>query len=270
VRVTWWGHSTATLDEDGVRLLTDPLLRNRLGPLRRRAGIAPSPDLLAPHAVLVSHLHADHLDIASLRRLDADIPLLVPRGTANFLRRQHRDLADRCVELAVGDELPVRHLRIRAVPAAHDWARLKWSKHRAPAIGFTVHGRHNAWFGGDTGLFEEMSALGPLDLALVPVGGWGPTLGEGHLDPTDAVEALRRSAPALAVPVHFGTFWPIGLDRVRPDRFHGPGREFAALAGAGAPEVRVTVLAHGESLDLDPPAQPDRQGAPLPAGEQTE
>ena len=257
MRVTWWGHSTVAIEDRGVRLLTDPVLRGRLGHLRRRRGVTPSLEAVAPDAVLVSHLHADHLDLVSLRRLDGDTRLLVPRGTCAFLRRNDPGLARRCEELVPGDEVTVGEVRVRAVPANHDSSRGPWSRHRAPALGYTVHGSRNAWFAGDTDLFDEMAKLGPLDVALVPVGGWGPNLGAGHLDPAAAAEAIRRSTPDWAVPIHFGTFWPIGMERVRPHRFHQPGDEFARLLAGTAPLTQARVLHPGESFTIDrtePPA----------------
>ncbi|MEV0393804.1 MBL fold metallo-hydrolase [Polymorphospora rubra] len=252
VHVTWWGHSTVWIEDSGVRVLTDPVLGNRVAHLRRMRG--PTPLLPgAPDAVIVSHLHADHLDLPSLRRLPPHVTIVVPAGAGTFLRRALGPAAaGRCVELAPGEETTVGALRIRAVPAAHHGGRGPWSRHRALAVGYTVHGAADTWFAGDTGLFDEMSDLGPLDLALIPVGGWGPTLGHGHLDPVTAAEAVRRSAPRHAVPIHFGTFWPVGMARVRPYMFHEPGARFARHAAATAPDTRVTELVPGASLTLDP------------------
>lgn len=250
VQVTWWGHSTVWVEDSGVRLLTDPVLGNRVAHLQRRRG--PTPRLPgAPDAVLISHLHADHLDLASLRRLPPQVTIVVPAGAGGFLRRGlGPDPGGRYVELVPGDETAVGALRVRAVPANHHGGRGPWSRHRAHAIGYTVHGAANTWFAGDTGLFDEMSDLGPLDLALIPVGGWGPTLGVGHLDPSGAAEAVRRSAPRHAVPIHFGTFWPVGLARVRPHLFAEPGARFTGYAAGTAPDTRVHELEPGQSLTV--------------------
>ena len=113
-----------------------------------------------------------------------------------------------------------------------------------------MHGRADTWFAGDTGLFAGMADLGPLDLALVPIGGWGPTLGAGHLNPAEAAEAVRRAAPRHAVPVHFGTFWPAGL-RVRRAMFHEPGKRFVDHVATTAPGTRVTELTPGATLAVD-------------------
>ncbi|MCF6526506.1 MBL fold metallo-hydrolase [Streptomyces sp. JJ36] len=247
--VTWWGHATAVVRDAGATVLTDPLLVPRLGHLRRRRGVLPPPSVTAPDAVLVSHLHADHLHLGSLARLTAGTRVLVPHGAPDAVRGLRR-LATRLdlLEVAVGDEVAVGPLRIRAVPAAHDGRRLPYGRRRTPALGYVVHGESRTYFAGDTGLFADMAeAVGPVDTALLPVGGWGPFLGPGHLDARRAAQALERLAPRSAVPVHYGTYWPIGMDAVRPHEFHAPGDEFARLAGRLVPWVRVHRLTHGET-----------------------
>jgi L-ascorbate metabolism protein UlaG (beta-lactamase superfamily) len=250
VRVTWWGHSTTWIEESGVRLLTDPVLADRIAHLRRRRGPTPH-SVLHPDAVLISHLHADHLHLASLRRLGPDAAVVLPAGALRFVRGALGPrFAARCIELGVGDEATIGTVRVRAVPAAHDGARGPWSRHRAQAVGYLISGSATTWFAGDTGLHPGMSDLGPLDLALIPVGGWGPTLGAGHLNAAGAVEAVRRAGARWAVPVHYGTFWPFGFGRVRPHMFAGPGEEFAGRAARSAAGTSVHVLAPGETFTL--------------------
>ena len=255
MQLTWWGHSTVTITDGGVSLLTDPVLGQRLAHLRRRAGVVPSGSATDVDGVLVSHLHADHFDVASLRRIDARAQLIVPRGGRGVLRHRAPELARRCLEVVPGDCTTVGHLRITATSAEHPGVRGPWSRHAGPALGFLVEARSaaggvTAWFAGDTGLFDGMTELGEIDAALVPVGGWGPTLGLEHLDPERAVEAMRRSAPRLAVPIHYGTFWPIGMDRLRPELFQPPGEEFARLMAEAGLATHVAVLGHGGSVEV--------------------
>jgi L-ascorbate metabolism protein UlaG (beta-lactamase superfamily) len=261
--VTWWGHSTVTIELAGTRLVTDPVLVDRIGQLHRRRGPTPTSDAGRADAALVSHLHSDHLHLPSLRRLPASMRLVVPRGAAGLLRRSA--VPARFVEVAVGDELTVGPARVRAVAARHYGFRAPWSAVHGPALGYLVTAPGSVstddagptvWFAGDTDLFDGMTDLGPVDLALVPVGGWAPALGPGHLDPVRAVEAVRRVRPRWAVPIHFGTFWPRGLDRIRPDRFSEPGPEFARLVADAGLDVDVRVLAPGETVVLqrEPPA----------------
>ncbi|MCZ9342891.1 MBL fold metallo-hydrolase, partial [Streptomyces sp. TRM76130] len=91
-------------------------------------------------------------------------------------------------EVAPGDEVTIGDLRIRAVPAWHDGRRLPLGPRRSPALGYVIEGEARTYFAGDTGLFDGMAAaVGPIDAALLPVGGWGPHLGEEHLDAGRAV-----------------------------------------------------------------------------------
>ena len=254
-RVTWVGNSTVCFADSGVQLFTDPLLTDRDVPLRRRRG--PVPQLaLTPVAILLSLLPAVRFHLPSLRAVPGEPVLIVPRGAKPFIADAlGRAAAGRCVALAPGEEIVVGAVRVRAVAAAHDGGRGPWSRQRAVALGFVVEGAARTWYAGDTGLFDEMTSFGPLDLALVPVGGWGPTLGaHGHLDARNAAEALRRVKASWAVPVHYGTLWPIGMARYRRHMFDLPGERFAEHAARSCPDTRVRVLAHGETLTVEPAA----------------
>ncbi|MFF3350087.1 MBL fold metallo-hydrolase [Streptomyces sp. NPDC002779] len=251
VEITWWGHATCTVADSDVRVLTDPLFARRLAHLRRRRGALPAPGAWRADVALVSHLHADHLHVPSLARLAEGTRLLVPRGAPRAVPGLRRLTHLRVTEVAPGDVAQVGAVRVRVVPARHDGRRLPVGRHHSPALGFVVEGEARTYFAGDTGLFDEMAEeVGPVDAALLPVGGWGPYLGEGHLDAGRAAEALARLAPRSAVPVHYGTYWPIGMDAVRPHEFHSPGHEFVRLAAQRAPDVTVHRLGHGESIRL--------------------
>ncbi|WP_406090259.1 MBL fold metallo-hydrolase [Streptomyces sp. NBC_01013] len=252
VEVTWWGHATCTIEDSGVRVLTDPLFVRRFAHLRRRRGELPGPDAAVADVVLISHLHSDHLHLPSLARIAPGARLIVPLGAVRAvpgLRVLRRMRGLRITEVAAGDEVGVGTVRVRAVPALHDGRRLPFGPHRSPALGYVVEGEARTYFAGDTGLFDDMAeAVGPVDVALLPVGGWGPYLGHSHLDATRAAEALARIAPRAAVPVHYGTYWPIGMDGIRPHEFHSPGDEFVRQAALRAPQVAVHRLEHGEHV----------------------
>jgi L-ascorbate metabolism protein UlaG (beta-lactamase superfamily) len=252
VEITWWGHATCTVADSDVRLLTDPLFARRLAHLRRRRGAPPPPDAWRADVALVSHLHADHLHVPSLERLAEGTRLLVPRGAPRAVPGLRRLTHLRVSEVAPGDRVTVGEVVVRAVSARHDGRRLPLGPHRSPALGYVVEGEARTYFAGDTGLFDGMAEeIGPVDVALLPVGGWGPYLGEEHLDAGRAAQALARLAPRSAVPVHYGTYWPIGMDAIRPHEFHAPGDEFVRLAAESAPEVTVHRLGHGESVRLE-------------------
>ena len=246
-RVTWLGHSTVLIELGGVRLLTDPVLRRRLLHMKR---VAPSvdPALLAGlGAVLISHMHYDHFDVPSLRRLEpAAAQLVVPAGSGR--RAARRGFAS-VVEVKAGDTADLGAVSVLAVPAIHPGKRHPFGA-KVEALGYIVEadGRR-VYFPGDTDLFDGMAELGELDLALMPVWGWGPRLGPGHLDPERAAEALALLEPRVAVPIHWGTLFP-RVNRDRTGRLTDPPHEFAAAAARVAPAVDVRILAPGDALDL--------------------
>ncbi|WP_128378909.1 MBL fold metallo-hydrolase [Streptomyces cavernae] len=249
VEITWWGHATCTVEDSGVRVLTDPLFARRLAHLRRRRGAPPPPRAALADVALVSHLHADHLHVPSLARLAPGTRVLVPRGATGGVPGLRRLSHLRLTEVAPGDRTQIGDLVVHSVRAQHDGRRLPLGPRRSPALGYVVEGAARTYFAGDTGLFDAMAEeVGKVDVALLPVGGWGPYLGEGHLDAARAAEALARLTPRSAVPVHYGTYWPIGMDAVRPHEFHAPGHEFVRLARERAPEVSVHRLEHGQSV----------------------
>jgi L-ascorbate metabolism protein UlaG (beta-lactamase superfamily) len=248
VRLTFVGHSTVLIELDGMRILTDPIFRRRFVHAVRSAPPADPAHLEGVDLVLISHVHHDHLDRPSLRKLDGDPTVVVPRGARRFLPRLKRGRVEEVVE---GQSLSLGGIEIEATHADHRPGRIR---HRGPAaIGFKVTGSKRAYFAGDTDLFPGMRNLGAggIDVALLPVSGWGVRLGSGHLDPRRAAEALELLRPRVAIPIHWGTFHMIGLRR----RGHGPltepSRAFAREAAKRAPDVEVRILAPGEDTVVD-------------------
>jgi L-ascorbate metabolism protein UlaG (beta-lactamase superfamily) len=242
-RITWLGHATVLIELDGVRLLTDPVLGRRIGPLVRVSGAPVDSTGLGPiDSVLLSHLHADHADLGSLRRLHA--PVIAPSGAGDWLRGAGIEVVR---EVSAGTEVSVGDVGVTAIPALHDDRRRPLGRHADP-VGFVAHGPLGVYFAGDTDLFEGMRELrGTVDVALLPVWGWGPSVGEGHLDPQRAAQAAAMIGPKLAIPIHWGTF---ALPWARDGGSDRHAREFAELAAELAPEVDVRVLLPGESAEL--------------------
>jgi L-ascorbate metabolism protein UlaG (beta-lactamase superfamily) len=249
LRITWIGHSTVLLELDGVRLVTDPVLRARLVHLRRVAAPADASALAGVDAVLVSHLHYDHLDVPSLLRLGRSVRLVAPAGSRGFLRRRgFREVS----ELDVGDELTLGGLTVRATEAEHAGRRTPFAANTR-TIGYMVTGSARVWFAGDTDLFDGMSAFAPgLDVALLPIAGWGARLPAGHLDPLRAAQALRLLRPRVAVPIHWGTYKHFGLGRAE-ELLRVPADSFVRHAAELAPDVQVELLPVGGSLELETP-----------------
>jgi L-ascorbate metabolism protein UlaG (beta-lactamase superfamily) len=113
-----------------------------------------------------------------------------------------------------------------------------------------MESHRRVYFAGDTARFDEMAELTDLDVALVPIWGWGPSLGPGHMDPDQAAAAVALLRPRLAVPIHWGTFAPIGSGDGARGHVRDPAWRFAARVAERAPSVLVRVLAPGESVAL--------------------
>jgi L-ascorbate metabolism protein UlaG (beta-lactamase superfamily) len=237
----WLGHASVMLELGDTRLLTDPLLRKRLGHLSRRVPV-PS-ELGTVDVVLISHVHRDHLDVSSLEALAGTPAIVAPLGAGDLLRNRG---FEHVIELGEGESTALRGVRITAA-AAHHRARRGLLSPWIPSLGFVIERGERIYFAGDTDIYEAMEELAPLDVALLPVWGWGPTLGQGHLNPRTAAEALRLLRPRIAVPIHWGTFFPIGLGG---RRLVDPPHEFARHAAELAPEVEVRILVPGEGFEL--------------------
>jgi L-ascorbate metabolism protein UlaG (beta-lactamase superfamily) len=237
--ITYVGHATVRIELDGVRVLTDPVLRSRVLHLKR-VGPVPASALRGLDGVLLSHAHWDHLDLPSLERVGKDVPIVCPKGVAGLLRRKR---FAHVTTLDVGEEVRIGELTVSGVHAEHDGSRGPLGA--SGELGYLITGSRRLYFAGDTDLFDGLAAIGPLDVALVPVTGWGATAGPGHLDPERAAEAVRLLQPRTAIPIHWGTLARIG--RV-PDP--EPPHEFARRVSEVAGDVDVKILAPGESFDL--------------------
>jgi L-ascorbate metabolism protein UlaG (beta-lactamase superfamily) len=249
--VTWWGHATVEIRLDGTRLVTDPLLRNRVGPLHslgHRPSTRDADALTSVDGVLLSHLHHDHTDLPSIRRFGPATTTVVPRGGGPLLRRHARGSV---LELAVGAEARLGGVRVEVTPARHDGNRLR---HHAEAVGYLVRGSRTVYFAGDTEEFPEMARLaavaGGLDVAILPVSGWGLNLGPGHMDALAAARAVAVLRPRLAIPVHWGTLRIPVAWRLRRQHLLNVAVRFAALVAQVAPATRVAVPVPGVPVPL--------------------
>lgn len=245
--ITWVGHATVLLEVAGVRILTDPLLTSRVAHLRRRV---PIPALDPVDVVLISHVHMDHLHLPSLRRTAAGARIVVPAGAEGLVGRLG---FTEVTPVGVGDAVNVTvDVTVEAVPANHLRGRGPHSRVRADPVGYVVHaGGRSVYFAGDTDLFDEMSELGPIDAALLPTWGWGPTLGERHLDPQSAAVATMRIDPRSVVPIHWGTYSPLRAGRGAPSWLDDPIAAFDAALDGRDLRDRLLVVRPGGSIELD-------------------
>ena len=249
--VTWWGHSSATVELGPVWVATDPLFSPVLFALHRKVD-RPDDRAAVADLVLVSHLHYDHLHLKSLRLFRPGTPIVVPHGAPRLVRGLARL---NVIEARPGDALAVAGVDVEVLPAHHDGRRSVAHRRSAPALGFRLAGRAgSAWFPGDTGLRPDITEVRPVDVALAPIGGWGPTLGDEHLDPEEAVTAVGRVGARWTLAVHYGTYWPIGLRHLRPDNhqrlFLTPPMRFHEAVRRQGVATRPLTPAVGERVAL--------------------
>lgn len=255
LRATMVGHASVLIQSGGLNLLTDPVWSERASPLRfvgprRMSAPGIAFDTLPPiDAVLLSHNHYDHMDMATLRRLHAEHrPLIVtPLGNDAILRRaipgvrvSAGDWWDR-IDIGKGGEVTI-------VPAHHWSARTGRDRRMALWSGFmlsTNGGR--AYFAGDTGygdgrIFRAMrQRVGRPDMALIPIGAYAPRwfMSPQHTDPNEAVRIMEEIEADRAVGIHWGVFQLTDERREEP------------------PELLLEALARrGIAVDLFPAGEP--------------
>lgn len=253
IHVTWLGHATVVIEFGGVRIMTDPALTMGMAHLRRRHPV-PTIDAINADVVAVSHIHMDHLHRPSLRLISGSTStIIVPTGSASLVR----DLGFTEIhEMKSGDHTQIergtRTLRIEAVHADHSGSRGPHSRASADAVGFVFrNGSQSVYFAGDTALFQQMADIGPVDVALLPVWGWGSTLGERHLNPETAAEATLLLRPTYVIPIHWGTYSPIRARRGSPGWLDSPLTAFRHALGRINPGVHLIELSPGDSIELE-------------------
>lgn len=256
--LSYLGHASTSIEIDGVHLLTDPVLRGRIGHLRRRADLPPALPPGRPDGILISHHHFDHLDLPSLRSLGTSTRIIGGPGTVEFLGSRGFDNVE---DLWPGDEVVVGKVGVTAVPARHEGRRSPLHR-QTLAVGFLIHGSVTIYFAGDTDVYPEMAEMaGEAQTALLPVWGWGHSLGPGHMDPAQAVEAIELIRPELAIPIHWGTFFPVGLANWGRSYLERPPLVFESLANEAVPSTEVRVLRPGGSTTLQGPDRLTGQGS---------
>jgi L-ascorbate metabolism protein UlaG (beta-lactamase superfamily) len=243
IRITYLGHASLLIEMDGLRMLTDPLLRSRVFHLRRIAPEVTFEQLSDIDLVLVSHAHHDHLDVPSLRMVEGTPPVFCPAPGRRAVSASGLE-PEVLIEGTTARHGPVT---IEAVRADHDGRRLPHHSD-GTALGYVLRGPSGSvYFAGDTGFFDSIGEVGNVDVALLPVAGWGPRLGPGHLDPEEAARAATLIAPRIAIPIHWGSYERLAMKRAggRSD----PAKRFCDQVGELSPDIRAELLEPGSALE---------------------
>ena len=266
--MTWIGHATALLQLDGVNILTDPVFSDRaspfsfVGPKRRMPPGLAIAELPHIDAVVISHSHYDHLDLASVRALNKQAGgpphFLVPLGIKRWLSKQGINNAE---ELDWGDRTRVAGLDFWFLPATHWSARGIGDRNETLWGGWAVKTAPGAahpfsiYFAGDTGYSGDFkrigAAFGCFDLALIPIGAYAPRwfMAGEHIDPEEAVKVFQDIGAKKAIGIHWGTF------ELSDEPLDEPPKKLEAAAhAAGLPDGVFSVLRHGQMIRLNNPA----------------
>jgi L-ascorbate metabolism protein UlaG (beta-lactamase superfamily) len=243
IGVTFIGHATVLIELDGVTLLTDPVLSQRLFVVKRLVSPGlPEGGLPNLDIVLVSHGHHDHLDVSTHQRLEK-------RGTIAVVAENLGDLVAgagyrRIVELSWGHHVEHKGIRITSLAVNH-WGTRGLLPDRRGYTGFLIEGPSGrVFFPGDTAytpLFLDYGRRFSIDVAILPIGAYQPSsFRRVHMNPEDALQAFLDLRARYLVPIHWGTFV---LSYEPPDE---PPRWIHSLAREAGLEAQLALLEHGE------------------------
>ncbi|WP_436790665.1 MBL fold metallo-hydrolase [Yinghuangia sp. YIM S10712] len=241
LRATWLGHATVLVEIDNRRVLFDPVWSTRcspsaaFGPARLHALPMRWPELPYVDAVVISHDHYDHLDMATVKALARrDAQFLVPLGLGAHLERWGVP-DERITELDWHESAEVAGLSFTATPARHYCNRGARVLGTVLWASWVVAGpAHRVFHSGDTGYFPGFvdlgDAYGPFDLTMMQVGAYCDAWPDVHLTPEEGVRAHVDLAGGVLLPIHWATF------DLAPHAWHEPAaRTVAETARLGVP-----------------------------------
>ena len=243
--VTFGGHATVIARYPGLAVAFDPMLGHWIGGVRR--AVAPAlaaGDLADVGLILISHRHADHLHVPTLRRLPRTATVVVPTGAAAALSGLGYA---RVIELSPGADLEMRGVQVAAEATAHGAGEL------ANGLSYVVRGDGpSLYLCGDSGYFSGFADLGERfapDIAALPIGGFLPTsFRERHMSPLDALYAFEDLRSRILIPIHHGAF------ALSYERLDEPARWLAELARQRGLRDHVLVMAAGQTERFVAPA----------------
>lgn len=243
----WLGHNSVLIGVDGVTVLLDPVLGDRIGV--RIPGLTVGPARLVPRVlgverlpkpdvILISHAHFDHLDVPTLKTLaNRDTDVVTAAETSDLIPKGFGSVQ----ELEWGESLRIKSLTITAMRPNHWGARTMWDRHRG-YNGYLVESAGARWlYAGDTAMTRNFHGLGDLDLGIFGIGAYNPWI-HAHANPEQVWEMARASGSGRLLPVHHSTF------KLSDEPMHEPMQRLTEAAGAE--QDRIVMPSLGEILKL--------------------
>lgn len=260
----WIGHATVLINFFGTRIITDPVLSDRIGldvmgmftiGPRRLVKPALTFDELPPiDLLLLSHAHMDHMDTPTLRKFSKRTPIVIASNTLDVIENQG---FQQIYELDWGQWAQIGDVRIEAMEVKHFGWRYPWEKDRSK--GFREGRSYNAYlisksgrhivFGGDTAYQEYFKKINerkiPIDLAIMPIGAYDPWI-HNHASPEEALSMADHMGARHVLPIHWNTF----IQSEEPT--HEPMQRLKAAA-ANQPD-RIVLESIGQTWTMNGPA----------------
>jgi len=245
VSLTFGGHATVLARYERLAIAFDPMLGRWVGGVRRAVepGLAPG-DFSDCGLILISHRHADHLHVPTLKKLPRSATIVVPAGAASWVSALG---FARVVELQPGADLELRGVQVIAATASHGDDDL------AHGLSYIVRGDGpSLYLCGDSGYFSGFADIGERfapDVAALPIGGFLPaSFRQRHMSPLDALYAFEDLRARLLVPIHHGSF------ALSYEQLDEPARWLTELASARGVRDHVLVMQPGQHERFDLPA----------------
>jgi L-ascorbate metabolism protein UlaG (beta-lactamase superfamily) len=236
--LTFGGHATVIARYHDLAIAFDPMLGRWVGGVRRAVEPGTTAGQLADVGlVLISHRHADHLHVPTLRRLPRTATVVVPAGAAAMVSELGYA---RVVELSPGVDLELGGVRVTAAATSHGASEL------AHGLSYVVRGDGpSLYLCGDSGYFSgfaEQGARYAPDIAALPIGGFLPaSFRARHMSPLDALYAFEDLRARALIPIHHGAF------ALSYERLDEPARWLVELALARGVRDHVLVMAPGQT-----------------------
>ncbi|MBI2083528.1 MAG: MBL fold metallo-hydrolase [Deltaproteobacteria bacterium] len=247
LKISFLGHATVLIESNGVTLLTDPVLSNRIFWLKRQSPLPINPGDLPPlSAILISHAHYDHLDLPSFKYIPSRVPVIVPPELKKLVSKT---LKNPVMELKTGETFSVaKDLTVKAFPVAHYGFRILPFRY-TKCNGYLINlNGHKIFFPGDTAYrsdFKELTSEG-IDMALMPIGCYQPEwfMKKRHISPAEAIQIFEEIEAKQMIPIHWGTF------QLSTEPLNEPIEWLERLVAEKGIAKKVQILKPGESFQM--------------------